>query len=214
MNISIRKEIESDFREVEELTREAFWNLYIQGCDEHYLTHILRNHPDFISELDLVAVCGEKIIGNIMYTKSYIVDVLDHNHRIDTMTFGPVSVLPEYQRQGVGSALIKESTKIATESNCKAIIILGHPKNYCKHDFKSSKDFNISDSEGKYPFGLLALELEKGIFQGHYWKYYSSDVYDVDKKAAEDFDKQFKVKKKEFKYTQEEFSIAIRAYID
>lgn len=212
MKTSIRNECERDFRKVEELTREAFWNLYVQGCDEHYLVHILRNHPDFISDLDFVAVCGDKIIGNIMYAKSYIVDEL--NNRIDTITFGPVSVLPEYQKQGVGSALIQHSKKIATENNYKAIIIQGHPHNYCRHGFRSSKDFRISDSEGKYPYSLLTLEIEKGILQGHRWKYYSSDVYGIDKNAAEDFDKQFDFKKKEYKYTQEEFSIACRAYLN
>jgi putative acetyltransferase len=211
MNIAIRKEAETDFRNVEELTREAFWNLYVQGCNEHYLAHIMRDHPDFIRELDLVSVCKDTIIGNIMYTKSYVVD--ESGNRIDTITFGPISVLPGYQRQGVGSALIKHSIKIAIKKTCKAIIIQGHPHNYCKHGFKSSKDLNISDSEGKFPYSLLVLELEKGIFHGENWKYYSSNVYALDENAAADFDKQFEPRKKEYKYTQEEFSIACRAYL-
>ena len=57
------------------------------------------------------------------------------------------------------------------------------------------------------------LELEKGILQGQNWKYYSSNVYEVDKNAAEYFDKQFEFRKKEYTYTQEEFSIASRAYL-
>lgn len=55
MNIMIRNETEQDFREVEEVTREAFRNLYAPGCTEHYLVHQMRNHPDFIKELDFVA---------------------------------------------------------------------------------------------------------------------------------------------------------------
>jgi predicted N-acetyltransferase YhbS len=171
----------------------------------------MRNHPDFIRELDLVAVCKDRIIGNIMYTKSSVVD--ESGNRIDTIAFGPISVLPEHQRQGVGSALIKHSIKIAIKKNYKAILIQGHPNNYCKHGFKSSKDFNISDSEGKFPYSLLVLELEKGIFHGRKWKYYSSNVFALDENAAEDFDKQFEARKKEFTYTQEEFSIACRAYL-
>ena len=136
MNISIRNETENDYREVEELTREAFWNLYVQGCDEHYLVHKMRKHPDFIPELDFVALFENKIVGNIMYTKSCIVD--ESNNRIETTTFGPISVLPTFQRQGVGSALIGHSKKVAFEKGYNIIIIQGHPHNYCKHGFKSS----------------------------------------------------------------------------
>lgn len=213
MDITIRHELESDQRQVEIVTREAFWNLYVPGCDEHYLVHIMREHQDFIPELNFVAIYEGNIIGNIMYTKSYLIDDSDPSNRLDIITFGPVCVLPEYQRRGVGSKLIGHTLKIAKENDYKAVIIQGHPGNYCKHGFKSSKDFGISDSDGKYPYSLLALELEKGVFKEKQWKYYSSDVYEVDSKAAEKFDTQFEPKKKEYSYTQEEFFIACRAYL-
>ena len=211
MDLSIRSETGDDYREVEELTREAFWNLYVPGCDEHYLVHILRKHPDFIPELDFVATFEDKIVGNIMYARSFIVD--ESNNRIETVTFGPISVLPAFQRQGVGTALIRHSAKLALESGYKVIIIQGHPHNYCKHGFKSSKDYNISDAEGKFPYSLLVLELEKGFLEEHSWKYHSSDVYDIDSQAADEYDKLFEVKKKEYQYSQEEFHIASRAYL-
>lgn len=72
----------------------------------------------------------------------------------------------------------------------------------------------ISDPNGRYPFGLLVLELKKGIFEGRKRRYYYSSVYNVDSKEAEEFDKQFPIKKKGFKTSQEEFSIAVRAYLD
>ncbi len=213
MNILIRNETETDFRLVEELTREAFWNLYVPGCDEHYLANVMRKHPDFIAQLDFVAVYDKRIIGNIMYAKSYVVDTDDSAHKLDTITFGPVSVLPEFQKQGVGSALIKHSIEKAKEDDYKAIIIQGHPHNYCKHGFISAKDLRISDSEGKYPYSLLADELKKGVFEGNDWKYFSSAVYNIDENEAKEFDKSFEYKEKEFRYTQEEFSIACRAYL-
>ena len=212
VSIVIRNELEADYREVEELTREAFWNLYVQGCDEHYLVHIMRKHPDFIKELDLVAVMENRIIGNIMYTRSHIVD--NSGNSLETITFGPISVLPVYQRRGVGSALIKHSFEIATQNGYKAIIIEGHPHNYCKHGFKSSRDYNIGDSEGRFPHGLLALELQEGALQGESWKYCRSEVYSIDPEAVTEFDKTFPYRKKEYRYTQEEFSIACRAYLD
>ena len=212
MNINIRRENENDYRIVEELTREAFWNLNVPGCDEHYVVHILRDHPDFIPEMDYVAEVDGKIAGNIMYTRSYILD--EENNRLDTLTFGPLSVLPEYQRRGIGTSLINHTKEIAVKNGAKAIIILGHPHNYCKHGFKNTIDYRISSHEGKYPYGQLVLELEKGFSRGKSWRFYYSTVYDRDQKEVEEFDRGFSEKKREYRYSQEEFSIAVRATLD
>jgi len=172
----------------------------------------MRDHRDFIRDLDYVALVDNQIVGNIMYTQSKIVD--EKEETIQTITFGPVSVLPEYQRKGVGSALIQHTIQKAKEKDSKAIIIYGSPKNYCKHGFKSSKDYNVSTMEGKYPYGLLVLELEEGAFDNHSWRYRESDVYDLDVGKAEEFDEQFEHKEKGYRYTQEEFKISCRAYIE
>ncbi len=211
MNVQIRNEIPEDYRAVEELTREAFWNLYVPGCNEHYLVHVLRNHPDFIPTLDFVAIHENRVIGNIMYTRSKVVD--ESGHALNTITFGPVSVLPSYQRMGVGSALIRHSIAAATNEGHKAVLIYGHPRNYCKHGFRSSKDWGVSNPEGKYPYALLGLELEKGVLQGRQGKYCDSSVYQIDPDAAAIFDAQFTPKEKGYCWTQEEFSIASRAYV-
>ncbi len=68
--IKIRNEEKADYEIVEKITREAFYNLYIPGCVEHYLVHIMQNHKDFIPELDFVLELNGNIIGNIMYTKA------------------------------------------------------------------------------------------------------------------------------------------------
>jgi len=212
MNIIVRNEVEADYRKVEDITRKAFWNLYFPGCNEHYLVHIMRNHKDFIKELALVVTINEKVVGNIMYMKSYVKN--ENDEVLDTLTFGPVSVHPSYQKQGIGSTLIKKSIEKAKENKYKAIIIYGYPHNYCKHGFKSSKDFNISNKEGKYPYSLLVLELEKDLFKDHSWKYYDSDAYIMDEKKVEEFDKLFTNKEKGYRYSHEEFSIACRAYLE
>lgn len=211
MNIQIRNERESDFRQVEELTREAFWNHHVPSCDEHYLVHVLRSHPDFIAELDFVAIVDDKIVGNIMYVKAHLVN--ENNDKMDIITFGPVSVLPEYQRKGIGSALIKHSIKEAINLGYKIIVIYGHPYNYCKHGFVGSKSLNISNEDGKFPCSLLALELEKGLLNNHSWKFYESSAYHIDEKEALEFDKLFPQKEKEFRPSQEEFKIMSNAYI-
>jgi len=211
MNINIRRGEEADYGTIEEITREAFWNLNVPGCDEHYLVHCLRKHPDFIPEMDYVAEVDNKVVGNIMYTKSFVED--ENQNKVNTVTFGPLCVLPGYQRKGIGTALINHTKKIAVRNKSSAIIILGHPHNYCKHGFKNSIDFNISNSEGKFPYGQLVLELEKEIFKGKKWKFYYSPIYELDTAEAEIFDKRFYKMKKEYRPSQEEFSIAVRAFL-
>lgn len=211
MNIEIRAEQKEEFKLVEEITREAFWNVQVPGCEEHYMVHVMRNHPDFIKELDLVAVVDHQVVGNIMYMKSHMVD--DENVKTETLTFGPISVLPGYQRKGVGTLLIETSFKKARKMGYKVVIIAGHPHNYCKHGFKNAKDFNISDSEGNFPYGLLAFELSKGFLQGKKYRCHFSEAYRINSDEAEKYDQQFKPKKKEYRYTQEEFSMACRAYL-
>ena len=211
MDIVIRNETEKDFHEVEELTREAFWNLYFPGCNEHYLVHQMRNHPDFINQLDFVAEYNGKVVGNIMYAKTKLID--EHGSNLDITSFGPISVLPEFQRKGIGTSLIKHTTEMAINTGIKAIVILGDPHNYCKHGFKSSRDYDISDINGNYPYGLLVLELEEGVLSGHKWKYMYSNVYEVNENDAEEYDKKFPRKEKGYRYSQEVFSIAYRAYI-
>jgi predicted N-acetyltransferase YhbS len=211
MEIMIRNETEEDYRAVEEITREAFWNLYVPGCVEHYLVHQMRAHPDFLKEYDLVAEYDGKIVGNIMYTRAWLTDEL--GKEMEIVSFGPISVLPAYQRKGIGSALIHHSKTIAVQKGVNAIVILGDPHNYCKHGFKSSKDINISDMNGNFPYGMLALELREGALAGHAWKYRYSAVYDIHEEDADKFDHRFVKKEKGYQYSQEIFSIAVRSYV-
>ncbi len=208
--MKIRQETKADERIVEEIIREAFWNLYVPGCDEHYLAHCMRNHPDFISEMNFVAELENgEVVGSIMYSKSYVID--EQENKIDTVTFGPLCVLPKYQRKGIGTALINHTKEIAIKNNVAAIIILGHPHNYCKHGFKNTRDFNITDAEGNYPYGQLVLELKKDVFANKKWKFITSPVFYLDPKKAQEFDKKFPPKAKKYQPSQEEFSIAVRA---
>ncbi len=211
MDILIRPETEDDYFENEFVTREAFWNLYVPGCNEHYLVYLLRNHPDYLPEFSFVAEYEKKIIGNIFYAKSHVINELDQ--KLDTLTFGPVSVLPEFQRKGAGTALIRHTTELARQKGYPAIIIYGSPRNYCIHGFKNCKDFAITTKEGRNPYSMLVLELQKEVFQGHSWKYYDSDVYNINDAEVEEYDRRFPHKAKEYSYTQEEFAIAIRAFL-
>ena len=211
MNINIRLETIDDYLKVEELTREAFWNLYTPGCDEHYLCHILRDHKDFIKKLDYVAEIDGNVIASIMYTNSFLFS--DDLDKVQIVSFGPLCVHPEYQRKGIGTALIEKTKMLVEKMNIPAIIIYGDPHNYCKHGFKNGIDYQVSNMDGEYPLGLLVLELQPGFFGRKNWKVKQSDVFEFDHEEAIEFDKEFKEKEKRVQYSQEIFKIHIRSFL-
>lgn len=211
MNMKIRYEEEKDFHAVEELTRNAFWNLYFPGCDEHFLCHVMRSHKDFVKDLDFIALVDGNIVGSIMYTKSWL--IAEDGETQEIVSFGPLSVHPDFQRKGIGTALIEKTKKIASEKNIPAIAIYGDPHNYCKHGFKNGIDYNVSNMEGEYPLGLLLLEIEEGFFGDKKWKLKQSEVYNLDNVKVEEFDRKFEYKEKKKEYSQEFFKMMIRAYL-
>ena len=212
MSILIRNEYPADYRRVEEITRKAFWNLHVPGCDEHFLVHKLRKHKDFVKELDFVVVKDGEVIANIMFLDSFLRN--ENGDTLGTLTFGPVSVLPEYQGQGVGSQLITHAIGRASEMGYAAIIIWGNPGRYCKFGFKASKSYNISIANNKYPCCLLVKELTTGILSNCHWQFYESDVFDINREELEEFDCTFEKTEKESRYTQEEFAILSNAYLE
>lgn len=119
--LQIRNERPEDYRQVEEMTRRAFYNLYVPGCTEHYLVHVMRSHPDFLPQLDLVAELDGRVVGNIMYTKAALTSPDGEERQI--LTFGPISVLPEYQRMGIGKLLIEESFRRAAQLGYEVVVI-------------------------------------------------------------------------------------------
>lgn len=201
----IRNERPEDHRIVEELTKKAFWNVNMPGCNEHYLAHILREHRDFVRELDLVAEQDGKIIANIMFTRSRLHG--ENGAEKEVLTFGPLSVLPEYQRRGYGKSLVKYSLGKATEMGFEAVVIFGNPENYVPMGFKSCKRFNIAVEKGVYPAALLVTELKEGALSGDKWILTESSAYDLDEKAAAEFDKSFPQIPKGYLPSQELFYI-------
>lgn len=212
MNLETRHEREDEQFMVEQLTREAFWNLYVPGCDEHYLVHRMRSHEDYVPELSFIAVKDGDIVGCIMYTWSCIEN--EEKKRIRTLSFGPVCVHPDHQRQGIGSALIGHTRKMAEAMGVPAIIILGDPHNYCRHGFRNGVDCNVSMYNGRQPLGLLVLEMNGGISRASKHEYKGSDVYDLDHDEAIEFDKRFPYKEKKHQYSQDLFSMLLRSNVE
>ena len=151
--IQIRNEEEKDYKEVEAIIRKSFYNLYVPGCVEHYLAHVMRRHEDFVPELDLVLEMDGKIIGSIMYTKAKLVDEVGEEKEI--LTFGPVCILPGYQRKGYGKMLLERSFEKAASMGYDVIVIFGSPGNYVGRGFKSCKKYNICMENGICPAAMM-----------------------------------------------------------
>ncbi len=122
--MDIRLEKPEEYRQVENLVREAFWNVYQPGCVEHYLLHQLRDDPRFVPELDYVVEEEGKVVAQIAYAKGIYRP--DAGGEQELLLFGPVGVLPEYQNKGYGSALIRFTLNRARELGCG-----GHHRKPC-----------------------------------------------------------------------------------
>ncbi|MEA4969623.1 MAG: N-acetyltransferase [Candidatus Pelethousia sp.] len=189
MDIQLRREQPMDYRETENLTREAFWNQYAPGCDEHYLAHILRGSPAFVPELDAVALLDGKIVGNIMYMRALIQG--DNGSEYEVLCLGPISVLPAYQRQGIGAKLIEHTRNLAREMGFRAIFLCGDPAYYSRQGFVAAESFGVRTAENMYAVALQGCELYPGALAGASGRYYENEVYNVDKQASAAFDQSF-----------------------
>ena len=212
MMLNIRNEKETDYKLVEDITRKAFYNMYIPGCIEHYLVHIMRGHEDFIPELDFVLELDGKVIGNIMYTKAELTD--EEGSKKEIVTFGPVSVLPEYQRNGYGKMLIEHSLNRAAELGYEAVVIFGSPSNYVSSGFKCCKKYNVCVEKGKYPAAMLVKELKAGALDGRLWFYSDSPVMSIDEGEAREFDDSLEKMEKRWMPSQEEFYIMSQSFVE
>ena len=161
LSIELRPESPADFRAVEELTRNAFWNHHAPGCDEHYLAHILRESSNFVPELDYVAVQDGKVVGSIMYTRARI--VLDRGGERGVLCFGPLAVEPAFQGQGVGGALIERTKVLAQELGYGAILIFGDPAYYSRFGFVPAEQYGVGTSWGVYIISLQAWVPGNGL---------------------------------------------------
>ena len=154
-NYTIRTEQPRDFKIVENLTREAFWNVYRPGCTEHYVLHCYRNEPDFVPELSLVLEVDGEIIGHVMYAWSHI--DADDGRKIRMMTFGPISIRPDYKRKGYGKTLLDHSMRIAAEMGAGCLLICGNIAFYGKSGFVVASTRGIrytDDPESDAPYFL------------------------------------------------------------
>lgn len=202
----IRLETPEDWREVENLTREAFWNVYRPGCLEHFVLNRYRGNPDFIPELDFVMEVGGNIIGHVMYSKAEL--VADDGRVLPAWTFGPISIHPEFKRKGYGLALLQYSLEKAREKGIAVLCMEGNI------DFYSHAGFVLASSLGVHYHGepkddpvpyFLAQELVPGYLGGTEWTYCPPKGYfaaDEDPEGFDRYESTFVPKDKHFQVDQ------------
>lgn len=211
MKINIRNEETADWREVEELVREAFWNLYVPGANEHLIVHKLRGRPEFIPELDFVAVFDGRIVGQIIFSRSSVHDSAGIIH--DTITFGPVSVLPELQNRGIGDALIRHALHAAGAYGYSAVIIFGYPGYYKRFGFKPAKEWGITGPEGKFYAAHQVQELQTNALAKVWGEFRQSDAFDPDESELVEFEQEFPEKEKKVTESQASFAAMCETYL-
>lgn len=193
----IRREEVNDYREVEDLTREAFWNVYQPGCVEHLIIHRLREDPCFIPELDYVIEEDGKIVAHIAYAKGQLEQ--SDGKFVDSVLFGPISVLPEYQKKGYGSKLIEYTLEKAKAFNIPAVVITGSPNYYHRFGFETAAKHHIYldgiDSNNDFPFFMVKI-LNEDLAENLQGIHHDPKCYFVDEKEVEVFDKDFPPKVK------------------
>ena len=207
---AIRLEERKDYLKVENLVRDAFWNIYRPGAYEHYIVHNLRDDSSFIKDLAYVIEEDKDIIGHINYSKSHInlykrnrygVEIKLSDIKGEAIILGPIAIDPKCQNQGKGSELIRHTLSLAQEMGFPFVFVVGDENYYSRFGFESASKYNIylegTDTEDENPFFMIRIfenvfdeiDYDKGLF-------YNPKVFDVDEKDVDEFDKNFEYKEK------------------
>ena len=193
----IRLEKKEEYREVENLVREAFWNVYRPGCSEHYVIHVLRDDPAFVKELDLVMEKDGRLIGQNMFMRTRI--DADDGKTVPVLTMGPIGIIPELKRRGYGKALLDYSLEKAGALGFGAVLFEGNIGFYGHSGFEYASNFGIryhdlpEDADASF---FLCRELVPGYLSGVTGVYQTPQGYYVNDADVEAFDKEFPFKQK------------------
>ncbi|MBQ6341918.1 MAG: N-acetyltransferase [Anaerolineaceae bacterium] len=197
MKISFRLEEKEEYRTVENLIRESFWNVYRPGCSEHYVVHVLRKDPAFVKELDFVMEMDGRLIGQNMFMRTVI--NADDGRDIPVLTMGPICITPELKRKGYGKQLLDHSLEKAAEMGFGAVLFEGNIGFYGKSGFDYARTFGIRYHdlpEGADDSFFLCKELIPGYLSGITGIYQTPPGYYVDDADVDEFDKMFPSKVK------------------
>ena len=184
----IRSERKEDYREVENLVREAFWNVYRPGCSEHFVIHVLRDDPAFVKELDFVMEQDGRLIGQNMFMRT-VIDA-DDGRTIPVLTMGPIGITPELKRQGYGKKLLDYSLEKAAAMGFGAVLFEGNIAFYGKSGFDYASRFKIRYHDlpdGADSSFFLCRELRVGYLDGITGVYQTPQGYYAAEKRPDEF---------------------------
>ncbi len=196
-DITIRSKKKEEYRTVENLIRESFWNVYRPGCSEHYVIHVLRDDPAFVKELDFVMEQNGVLIGQNMFMRTVIDS--DDGRDIEVLTMGPICITPDLKRKGYGKLLLDCSLEKAKEMGFGAVLFEGNIDFYGRSGFDYARNFGIryhdlpDDADDSF---FLCKELIPGYLAGITGVYQTPQGYYVDDLDVEEFDKGFPPKQK------------------
>ncbi|MGE4563784.1 MAG: GNAT family N-acetyltransferase [Victivallaceae bacterium] len=185
--ITIRKESPAEYHYVENLVRDAFWDVYRPGCDEHFLTNRLRQHPAFLAELSFVAELHGKIRGCVYFARAAIRRA--DGSTLEVATFGPLAVSPDFQRHGIGSALLEYTLPMARMAGFPAVVIYGNPAYYARFGFEPGEKYGVAAPDGEFCPALLTLALEEN--RDLAGRFEEGEAYRIEREAVAAFDKSF-----------------------
>ena len=193
--LRLRAETPEDHQAVEHLTREAFWNVYRPGCVEHYLLHHMRLSPAYMQDMHTLALEGNQPVGSIVYSRAWVKH--QDGAAAEVLTLGPLSVLPAWQRKGVGSLLMGYTLALARHRGERGVLLMGDPAYYSRFGFRPAADFGLTLPDGTAPGVFQALELYPHAFDGVRGAWQLPPVFDdPDPEALAAYDAAFPPKEK------------------
>jgi len=195
----IRLEKKEEYRKVENLVRESFWNVYRPGCQEHYILQQLRNDPAFVHELDFVMEKDGKLIGQNIFVRAMI--KADNGSDVPIMTMGPICITPTLQRKGYGKILLDYSLEKAKELGCGAVCFEGNIDFYSKSGFSYASAYGIRYHglpEGADASFFLCKELIPGYLSDITGEYAAPKGYS----ACDEYPNEFAVYEAGFPYKE------------
>ena len=196
-NCIIRLERKEDYRKVEELVRDSFWNVYRPGCSEHYVIHVLRDDPAFVKELDFVMENDGYLVGQNMFMKTVI--NADDGKDVEVLTMGPICIAQDLKRKGYGKILLDYSLEKAAQMGFGAVLFEGNIGFYgnCGFDYASEFGIRYHDlPEGEDASFFLCRELIPGYLKDVTGVYQTPKGYYVPDEEVESFDRLFPYKEK------------------
>lgn len=193
MNVVIRNERNDELKIIENATREAFWNVYKPGCDEHLMVHQLHDSKKFLKELAFVAESDGHIVGNIICSKAII---RNDKEQHEIVAIGPIGVIPEYQKKGIGSLLMKQAIDRARDMGFAGIVLYGDPKYYHRFGFVSADNYAVTTGEGTNFDAFMILELDHGKMKGITGRCFEDQAFEIKEADLAEFEKGFCEKEK------------------